>query len=101
MSLHEVLEEAIRLRDEGRPDLSLALLDQAEAEGHRDGWLTDNRARALVQLQRHEEAKRLWTDLESSEDLWKREGSRTSLEALGSVYRGPMHDPWFSNNSIT
>ena len=82
MSLHEVLEEAIRLRDDGRPELSLALLDQAEAEGHRDGWLTDNRARALVQLQRHEEAKRLWTDLESSEDLALRTAALQNLQAL-------------------
>ena len=82
MSLREVLEEAIRLRDDGRPELSLALLDQAEAEGHRDGWLTDNRARALVQLQRHEEAKRLWTDLENSEDLTLRTVALQNLQAL-------------------
>jgi len=82
MSLHEVLEEAIRLRDDGRPDLSLALLDQAEAEGHRDGWLTDNRARALVQLQRHEEAKRLWRDLKSSEDQALRAAAVQNLQVL-------------------
>ena len=82
MTLREVLEEAIRLRDDGRPDLSLALLDQAEAEGHRDGWLTDNRARALVQLQRHEEAKRLWRDLKSSEDQALRAAAVQNLQVL-------------------
>ncbi len=82
MTLREVLEEAIRLRDDGRPDLSLALLDQAEAEGHRDGWLTDNRARALVQLQRHEEAKRLWRDLKSSEDKALRAAALQNLQVL-------------------
>lgn len=82
MTLREVLEEAIRLRDDGRPELSLALLDQAQAEGHQDGWLTDNRARALVQLQRHEEAKRLWTDLKSSEDLTLRTVAQQNLQAL-------------------
>jgi hypothetical protein len=82
MTLREVLEEAIRLRDDGRPDLSLALLDQAEAEGHRDGWLTDNRARALVQLQRHEEAKRLWRDLKSSEDKALRAAAVQNLQVL-------------------
>ena len=82
MTLREVLEEAIRLREDGRPDLSLALLDQAEAEGHRDGWLTDNRARALVQLQRHEEAKRLWRDLKSSEDQALRTAAVQNLQVL-------------------
>ena len=82
MSLHEVLEEAIRLREDGQPELSLALLDQAEAEGHRDGWLTDNRARALVQLQRHAEAKQLWTTLRSSEDLNLRTAAQQNLQAL-------------------
>ena len=82
MTLREVLEEAIRLRDDGRPDLSLALLDQAEAEGHRDGWLTDNRARALVQLQRHEEAKRLWRNLKSSEDQALRAAAVQNLQVL-------------------
>ena len=82
MTLREVLEEAIRLREDGRPDLSLALLDQAEAEGHRDGWLTDNRARALVQLQRHGEAKRLWRDLESSEDQALRAAALQNLQVL-------------------
>ena len=82
MTLREVLEEAIRLREDGRPDLSLALLDQAEAEGHRDGWLTDNRARALVQLQRHEEAKRLWRDLKSSEDQALRAAALQNLQVL-------------------
>ncbi len=82
MSLREVLEEAIRLREEGRPELSLALLDQAEAEGHTDGWLTDNRARALVQLQRHEEAKGLWTDLANCEDLTLQTAALQNLQAL-------------------
>ena len=82
MTLREILEEAIRLREHGRPELSLALLDQAEEEGHQDGWLTDNRARALVQMQRYEEAKRLWTDLASSEDLTLSTVALQNLELL-------------------
>ena len=82
MTLREVLEEAIRLRESGRPELSLALLDQAEEEGHRDGWLTDNRARALVQLQRFEEAKQLWTGLHTSEDSHLCSVAQQNLQAL-------------------
>ena len=82
MTLREVLEEAIQLRENGRPELSLALLDQAEAQGHRDGWLTDNRARALVQLQRFEEARQLWSGLDISEDAHLRSVAQQNLQVL-------------------
>ena len=87
MTLREVLEEAIRLREDGRPELSLALLDQAEAEGLSDGWLTDNRASAPVQLRRHAEAKRLWNGLEMSENLALRRASQQNLQALAPETR--------------
>ena len=80
-----VLQQSILLREAGAADLSLALLDRATAAGLTSGWLQDNRARALVQLQRHEEAKRLWSDLKCSEDLglrtWRSRTSTLALEA--------------------
>ena len=78
----EALEEAIRLRESGQPELSLELLDRAEAEGLEDGWLRDNRARALVELRRHAEAERLWAELENSEDLTLRKVAKENLRVL-------------------
>ena len=56
MILQEVLEEAIRLRESGKPEQSLDLLDRAEAQGLQSPWLEDNRARALLALDRVEKA---------------------------------------------
>ena len=66
-----VLEQSILLRESGAAELSLALLDRAEAGGLRSGWIQDNRARALLLLQRRDEAKKLWLDLQkqSNESL--------------------------------
>ena len=77
-----VLQQSILLREAGAADLSLALLDRATAAGLTSGWLQDNRARALVQLQRHEEAKRLWSDLKCSEDLGLRTVAEQNLQSL-------------------
>ena len=63
-----VLQQSIFLREAGAADLSLALLDRAAAAGLSSGWLQDNRARALVLLQRSEEARSLWQELLSSTD---------------------------------
>ena len=71
-----VLQQGIALRQAGAAALSLALLDRAAAAGLSSGWLQDNRARALVLLQRSEEARRIWQELLSSTD--------SSLQAVAS-----------------
>ena len=64
-----VAEKAIQLRDEHRSDASLELLEAAAQQGICGGWLDDNRARALLELGRHEEARTLWTSLRNLDDL--------------------------------
>ena len=61
--LTAVLKQSIDLRQGNLPALSLALIDRAEDCGFRSGWLTDNRARALVELDRCSEAFLLWEEL--------------------------------------
>ena len=63
-----VLEEAIRLRNNGEPEASLQVLDQAVAEGLSSPWIDDNRARALVQLDRPTEALVIWQALAEGDD---------------------------------
>ena len=82
MTLREVLEEAIRLREAGEAEQSLALLDHAETEGLEDGWLRDNRARALKELQRLEEAARVWSELANGDDPSLRNVAKENLQAL-------------------
>ena len=53
-----VLHEAIALRDKGRADISLALIDRAIANGLDSIWIRDNRIRALIALGLFEEADR-------------------------------------------
>jgi len=60
---HPLLEVAIQLRDGGHPEASLELLVAAEHAGLSSGWLTDNQARALVNLGRRGEAIALWNAL--------------------------------------
>ena len=64
-----LLEEAIRLRDADQSALSLTLLDLAVAHGFSSGWVDDNRARALLDLGRRDEARSLWLALHSHVDL--------------------------------
>ena len=64
-----VAEKAIQLRDEKRSEVSLQLLEAAAQQGICGGWLDDNRARALLDLGRHEEARTLWTSLRQLDDL--------------------------------
>lgn len=82
MQLRELLEESIRLREDGHVVQSLELLDRAIAEGISNGWVDDNRARALVRLQRFDEARALWTALESSDDLTLRRVAGANLREL-------------------
>ena len=58
-----VLKEAIASRDGDSAAFSLALMEWALAVGYSSPWLQDNRARALVHLDRVEEACELWSAL--------------------------------------
>ncbi|NDG76067.1 MAG: hypothetical protein EBX49_12265, partial [Synechococcaceae bacterium WB8_1B_136] len=64
--LKAVLEEAISLREEQRPELSLELLEIARSAGLSSDWIEDNRARALLALGRLEEAQVLLEALRGS-----------------------------------
>ena len=58
-----LLEEAIASREGGAAHFSLALVEWALEAGYTSPWLQDNRARALINLQRPQEAFRLWQEL--------------------------------------
>ena len=85
-----VLQQSIVLRDSGQPALSLSLLEQAEAGGLRSGWLLDNRARALLLLQRRDEAKALWHELRDQEDQGFRVMAAQQLKQLEVEERLPQ-----------
>lgn len=68
ISLHECLQSAIKLRQEGEPAVSLALLDEALKRGEESPWIDDNRARAYVDLNQRGEAIRLWQQLSQHSD---------------------------------
>ena len=57
-------------------------MDRAETEGLEDGWLRDNRARALKELQRLEEAARVWSELANGDDPSLRNVAKENLQAL-------------------
>ena len=66
--LQTLLEEAIASREQGSPEFSLALMECALAQGVRSPWLHDNRARALVELERFEDALHAWSLMEKFAD---------------------------------
>ncbi|MFL0790975.1 MAG: hypothetical protein AB8E87_12235, partial [Prochlorococcus sp.] len=66
--LSELLKQAIALRNDGEPQASLNLLETAFAKGISNSWLDDNRARALVDLNRRFEAYAIWKQLAISDD---------------------------------
>lgn len=78
-ALHLTLEEAIAAREAGRAGLSLALMEEALQQGWQSPWLHDNRARALVNLGRSDEAIQVWTELVAAEDAT---AASMALEAL-------------------
>ncbi|MDC3056648.1 hypothetical protein OA093_00635, partial [bacterium] len=63
-----LVEASIRLRSGGNNELSLQLLDGADAFGLRGGLIDDNRAWALVALGRLPEAVAVWRELEALSD---------------------------------
>jgi hypothetical protein len=81
-----MLEAAIRLRDQGAVALSLRVLEAAREAGLRSPWIEDNRARALVQLNRRAEAQEIWEALAEGDD----EGVRAMAEEMAARQRGKM-----------
>ena len=74
--LMDVLREVIALRQAGDVQASLALVDRSLAEGMSSNYLLDNRARALAQLNRENEAIHIWEVLSECGDLELQEKSK-------------------------
>lgn len=66
--LHITLKEAISAREADHAGLSLALMEETLQQGWQSPWLHDNKARALVNLGRREEAMAIWHSLATSDD---------------------------------
>ena len=78
--LRALLEEAITSREQGWAPFSLALMDLVLAHGLRSPWLQDNRARALVDLERFEAAAQAWRLMAEQAD--SDHARRTATEML-------------------
>lgn len=93
-----LLEEAIASRESGAAAFSLALMEWALGAGFTSPWLQDNRARALVNLQRLREACDLWQELAdlhhsaevqtAAREMLNRYGIDSQLEA--ALLRGDL-----------
>jgi tetratricopeptide (TPR) repeat protein len=82
-----LLQDAIEARDNGHPELSLALLDAALAAGLANPWLLDNRARALVHRNQLPEAVAIWQELSLQQDDNLRSTAHDMLERFGTQAR--------------
>lgn len=80
--LTAALEEAIVLRDQGRSDVSLELLQQLEAGGISSPWILDNKARALHVQGQTALALELWRDLQSHPDAGAASTAQAMVEQL-------------------
>jgi len=66
--IEALLNEAIGLREAGKAQLSLQLIDQAMALELSSPWFADNRARALLALEQRQEALGIWLQLSREAD---------------------------------
>ena len=78
-----VLKEAIQLRESGEAQASLDVLEQSLADGLKSPWIEDNRARALVMLERRAEALAIWERLAEGDD----EGVQTMAAQMAESQR--------------
>jgi len=62
------LEDAAQLRIDGYPEKSLAMIEQHLQNGETNDWWLDNKARALVMLNKRSEAIEIWEQLLKSSD---------------------------------
>ena len=62
-----VLQRVVQLSQLGHANEALSVLDVARAEGIENDMLLDNRARVLVQLNRHVDAISIWQQLSQSD----------------------------------
>jgi len=62
------LEDAVQLRIDGYPEKSLNMIEQHLQNGEANDWWLDNKARALVMLNRRIEAIEIWKKLLQSSD---------------------------------
>ena len=84
--LMDALREVIALRQAGDVQASLALVDRSLAEGMSSNYLLDNRARALAQLNRENEAIHIWEVLSECGDLELQEKSKRLVVLQRSVH---------------
>ena len=75
-----ILQEAIDLRQNGDTKFSLRLLEIAGKGGLSSPWIDDNRARALVNLQRYSEAVSIWRNLKNSNNSAAKKAAIEMLE---------------------
>ena len=90
--LMDVLREVIALRQAGDVQASLALVDRSLAEGMSSNYLLDNRARALAQLNRENEAIRIWEVLSECGDLELQEKSKRLVVLHRVLYFSRLGD---------
>jgi len=62
------LEDAVQMRIDGYPEKSLVMIEQHLQNGEANDWWLDNKARALVMLNRRIEAIEIWKKLLQSSD---------------------------------
>ena len=82
--MERILLELISCRELGRAQLSLELAECAETLGWCNGWLLDNKARALVELGRTWEGVGIWRRLAACGDPALAELAQPMLDLYGS-----------------
>jgi hypothetical protein len=82
--------ECIALREAGKADLSLALLEIVEIDGYTSHWLQDNRARALLAEGLPGQSLRLWEEIERTAPAGS-ESSKVASNMLLEVSAELLH----------